>query len=118
MTATDTDTLTAQATLAITKTDGVTSVTAGTTDTYTVVVSNTGPSDATNLSVVDTLPSQGLTNISSPNLPVGVTFTAASDSWTLASLPAGQSVTLQLCRHRAFGSHRHDLRQHGLGQRC
>ena len=84
----------AHATLAITKTDGVTSVTAGTTDTYTVVVSNTGPSDAANLSVVDTLPSQGLTNISSPNLPSGVTFTAASDSWSLASLPAGQSVTL------------------------
>ena len=71
-------------------------MTAGTTDTYTVVVSNTGPSDATNLSVVDTLPTQGFSNISSPNLPSGVTFTAASDSWTLASLPAGQSVTLQL----------------------
>ena len=96
VTATDSDSLTAHATLGITKTDGVTSVTAGTTDTYTVVVSNTGPSDASNLSVVDTLPTQGFTNISSPNLPSGVTFTAASDSWTLASLPAGQSVTLQL----------------------
>ena len=96
VTATDSDTLAAHATLGITKTDGVTSVTAGTTDTYTVVVSNTGPSDASNLSVVDTLPSQGFTNISSPNLPSGVTFTAATDTWTLASLPAGQSVTLQL----------------------
>ena len=62
---------------------------AGDPDTYTVVVSNTGPSDATNLSVVDTLPAQGFTNISSPNLPSGVTFTAATDSWSLASLPAG-----------------------------
>ena len=69
---------------------------AGTTDTYTVVVSNTGPSDASNLSVVDTLPTQGFTNITSPNLPAGVTFNAATDTWTLASLPAGQSVTLQL----------------------
>src|ERR1019366_9075587 len=96
VTATDTDTLNAQATLGITKTDGVTSITAGATDTYTVVVSNTGPSDAQNLSVVDTLPTQGLTNISSPSLPAGVTFTAATNTWSLASLPAGQSVTLKL----------------------
>ena len=44
VTATDTDSLDPQATLAITKTDGVTSVVAGTTDTYTIVVSNSGPS--------------------------------------------------------------------------
>src|SRR6202034_3732912 len=96
VTATDSDSLSPHATLGITKTDGVTSIAAATTDTYTMVVSNTGPSDAANLSVVDTLPSQGFTNISSPNLPSGVTFTAASDSWTLASLAAGQSVTLKL----------------------
>ena len=65
-------------------------------DTYTIVVSNSGPSDASNLSVVDTLPTQGLTNISSPSLPSGVTFTSATDTWTLASLASGQSVTLQL----------------------
>ena len=96
VTATDTDTLSAQANLTITKTDGVSSIVAGTPDTYTIVVSNTGPSSASNLSVVDTLPAQGLTNISSPNVPSGVTFTAATDSWTLATLPAGQSVTLEL----------------------
>ncbi len=96
VTATDSDSLTPHATLAITKTDGVTSVTPGTTDTYTVVVSNSGPSDAASLSVVDTLPTQGLTNISSPNLPAGVTFNAATDTWSLASLASGQSVTLQL----------------------
>src|ERR1019366_3942707 len=79
--ATDTDTLNAQATLGITKTDRVSSITAGPSDTYTVVVSNTGPSDAQNLSVVDTLPIQGFTNISSPSLPAGVTFTAATDTW-------------------------------------
>jgi uncharacterized repeat protein (TIGR01451 family) len=96
VTATDSDSLTSHATLAITKTDGVTSVTAGAGDTYTIVVSNSGPSDASNLSVADTLPAQGFTNISSPNLPSGVTFTAATDTWTLTSLPSGQSVTLQL----------------------
>ena len=96
----------------------MTSVTAGTTDTYTVVVSNTGPSDAANLSVVDTLPSQGLSNISSPNLPAGVTFTAATDTWTLASLPAGQSVTLQLAGTVPSGATGSTYVEHGLGQRC
>ena len=42
--ASDTDTLTPQADLAITKTDGVTSAVPGTPDTYTIVVSNAGPS--------------------------------------------------------------------------
>ena len=42
-TATDTDTLTPQADLQITKTDGKTTVVPGTSDTYTVVVTNVGP---------------------------------------------------------------------------
>ena len=42
--ATDTDTLTPQADLAITKSDGVTSVAPGQPTTYTIVVSNNGPS--------------------------------------------------------------------------
>ena len=58
VTATDTDTLSAQATLTITKTDGVTSVVAGNYRHLHIVVSNTGPSDAANLSVVDTLPTR------------------------------------------------------------
>ena len=96
VTATDTDTLTAQSGLTITNSDGVSSVVAGTADTYSVVVTNTGPSNASALSVVDTLPSQGLTNISSPGMPSGVTFNAGIDTWSLASLAAGQSVTLEL----------------------
>ena len=88
--------MSAEATLAITKTDGLSSVVAGTPDTYTIVVSNAGPSDASNLTAVDTLPIQGFTGLSSPNLPAGVTFHAATDTWTLASLPAGQSVTVEL----------------------
>ena len=96
VTATDTDTLSPKANLAITKTDGVSSVVAGTADTYTIVVSNTGPSDASNLSVADTLPAQGFTGVTSPNLPAGVTFNSGTDTWTLASLASGQSVTLEL----------------------
>jgi uncharacterized repeat protein (TIGR01451 family) len=41
--ATDSDTLTPQADLSITKTDGVTSVVPGTVDTYTITVTNNGP---------------------------------------------------------------------------
>jgi uncharacterized repeat protein (TIGR01451 family) len=93
--ATDTDAL-AQANLTITDTDGVTSVAPSSPDTYTIVVTNTGPSTASNLSVVDTSPSQGLTNVSSPSLPAGVTFTPAADSWSLPALASGQSVTLEL----------------------
>ncbi len=51
--ATDTDTLTPEADLAITKTDGVLGVTAGQTTTYTIVASNAGPSDASAATVID-----------------------------------------------------------------
>src|SRR5262249_7617171 len=56
-TATDTDTLTPRADLAITKDDGVTSVVPGTSTTYTIVVSNKGPSTAVNQAVTDLFPS-------------------------------------------------------------
>ena len=56
--ATDTDTLNPSADLAITKTDGVTTYTPGNTVTYTVVVSNAGPSTATGATVADTKPGQ------------------------------------------------------------
>jgi uncharacterized repeat protein (TIGR01451 family) len=98
--ATDTDTLTPQANLGITKTNGTTSVTAGGTTTYTIVASNTGPSDAPGSTVADTFPASitgvtwtcvgagggtcpanGTGNINAAvNLPVGgsVTFTAVA----------------------------------------
>ncbi|MEQ1644850.1 MAG: hypothetical protein ABL959_15480, partial [Pyrinomonadaceae bacterium] len=98
--ATDTDTLTPQANLGITKTDGVASVTAGGSTTYTITASNAGPSNATGATVADTFPAaitgvtwtcvgagggtcpaNGTGNInSSVNLPAGgsVTFTAVS----------------------------------------
>src|SRR5439155_1680199 len=54
--ATDTDTLRPQNDVSVTKTDGVDSVVPGTSTTYTIVVSNTGPSTATNVAVSDPLP--------------------------------------------------------------
>ena len=54
--ASDTDTLTPQADLAITKTNTVTAVVPGTADTYIIVVSNNGPSAVSGASVADALP--------------------------------------------------------------
>src|SRR5205823_14559175 len=58
--ASDTDTLTPQAELAITKTDGVASVSAGGSAIYSIVATNSGPSAATGATVTDTAPA-GLT---------------------------------------------------------
>ena len=54
--AVDNDTLTPQNDLSITKTDGVTSAVPGGSVTYTVVATNSGPSDATGATVADTFP--------------------------------------------------------------
>ena len=54
--ATDTDTLTPQANLGITKTNGVTQVNAGANTVYTIVASNAGPSAAPGSTVADTAP--------------------------------------------------------------
>src|SRR5213078_3008585 len=62
-TGSDTDDVTRVADLAATKSDGVGSVVAGTSTTYTVTVTNGGPSDVTGATVSDPLPT-GLTFIS------------------------------------------------------
>ncbi len=53
---TDTDTLTPQADMGVTKTDGVASVVPGLTTTYTITVTNTGPSNSVNATVQDLFP--------------------------------------------------------------
>src|SRR5262249_22453476 len=57
-TASDTDSVATSADLSVTKSDGVSSVTAGdgVTWTYVIHVANSGPSDATNVSLSDTWP--------------------------------------------------------------
>ncbi|MFL6232996.1 MAG: hypothetical protein ACJ76N_07670, partial [Thermoanaerobaculia bacterium] len=54
--ATDTDTLQPQVDVQINKTDGVTTVTAGGSVTYTITSSNAGPSDAPGTTITDTFP--------------------------------------------------------------
>lgn len=56
-TSTDTNTLAPRADLSITKTDSIDPVIAGNNLTYTITVSNAGPSDTVNVIVTDTLPS-------------------------------------------------------------
>ena len=81
--ATDTDTIVRVADLSITKTDGLTSVTPGNAVTYTIVVSNAGPSDVVGATVAD-------------RFPVGLTV----GSWTCEAT-AGSS-----CTTAASGSNR------------
>src|SRR5262249_1994278 len=64
--ATDTDTLTLQADLKVTVTDGVRTVTRGQSYTYTIVVTNNGPGYVTGARVSDTFPA----------VFTGVSFTA------------------------------------------
>ena len=92
--ATDTDTLAASADLAITKTDGVTTATAGGSVTYTITASNAGPSNAPGATVADTFPAS-LTCTWTCVGAGGGTCTAAgagniNDS---VNLPSGGSVT-------------------------
>ncbi len=77
--ATDLDTPNPLADLAITNTDPTGTYTAGTTITYTVVVSNNGPSAAVGAPVVDDLPA-GIT---------GDTWTASASAGASASGPSG-----------------------------
>jgi uncharacterized repeat protein (TIGR01451 family) len=93
--ATDSDTLAPQADLSITKTDGVTAVTAGGTVTYTITASNAGPSTATGATVADTLPA-ALTGATWTCAGAGGGTCTTSGSGNIndtVNLPVGGSVT-------------------------
>jgi len=95
--ATDTDSVTAQvADLSITKTDGVTSVTAGGSTTYLVTASNAGPQAANGVTVADTLPAYLSGAIWSSIAAGGATGNATTGTGNISDvidLPAGASVT-------------------------
>ncbi|MFL6195204.1 MAG: beta strand repeat-containing protein, partial [Thermoanaerobaculia bacterium] len=92
--ATDTDTLTPQANLGITKTDGVTTATPGGSVTYTITASNAGPSNAPGSAIADTFPAS-LTCTWTCSGAGGGTCTAAGSGNIndAANLPSGGSVT-------------------------
>jgi len=96
--AVDDTTLTPQADLSITKTDGQTSDIPGTSVTYTIVVSNAGPSNAPSVTVTDTLPTT-LTGATWTCVGTGGGTCTASGSGDIsdsANLPAGGNVTYTL----------------------
>ena len=97
--ATDTDTVGSIADLAITKSDGVASVTSGTSTTYTIVVSNNGPSGVTGATVSDILPaaisSDAFTAVGSGGAS-GFTASGSGNINDTVDLPAGSTITYTL----------------------
>ncbi len=89
--ASDIDTLTPEASLVITTTDGVRSVVPGTTDTYIVTVSNEGPSTVTGAQVSD-LFSSDMTGVTWSD---GIT-THTGDLLTTVTLTPGAIVTFMV----------------------
>ncbi len=92
--ATDTDTLTPQADLGITKTDGVTTATAGGSVTYTITASNAGPSNATGATVADTFPASLTCTWTCVGAGGGTCTASGSGNLNdTVNLPSGGSVT-------------------------
>jgi uncharacterized repeat protein (TIGR01451 family) len=92
--ATDIDALGASADLAITKTDGVTTATAGTSVTYTITASNAGPSTATGATVADTFPASLTCSWTCAGLAGGTCAAAGAGNINgTVNLPVGGSVT-------------------------
>jgi uncharacterized repeat protein (TIGR01451 family) len=92
--ATDTDTLTPQADLSVTKDDGKTTAVPGTSDTYTITVSNSGPSTVSSFTLTDPVPAALLNPVF--GLPSAGSYDPATGVWSGLSLGTGQSVTITL----------------------
>ncbi len=91
--ATDTDTLSPMADLAITKSDGVTMATPGGSTTYTIVASNSGPSNAT-ATVADTFPASLTCNWTCAGAGGGTCTASGSGNINdSANVPVGGSAT-------------------------
>ena len=88
--ATDTDTLTPQVDVAVTKDDSVATVAPGTMTTYLISVTNSGPSTATGVTVSDPLPT-GTTGATWSGSNGSAGSGALSD--TIATLAPGDAVT-------------------------
>src|SRR5208282_1329826 len=95
-TASDTDTLTPQADLSITKTDGVTSAAPGTSTVYTIVVSNAGPSTAVAQAVTDDFPAAitavSWTAVASAGSSVAAASGSSNIATTVTLLPGGTAI--------------------------
>jgi uncharacterized repeat protein (TIGR01451 family) len=94
-TATDVDALTPQADLALTKTGSPDPVPPGGVLTYILTVANAGPSDATSVTLVDSLPT-GVTFASSVPGPPACTLAGATVTCDLGTLPAGANAVVTI----------------------
>lgn len=93
--ATDSNALVPLADLRITKTDGVTTLEVGSTTVYTIVASNTGPSDVAGATVTDTFPPActGAAWVCSGSVGGACTASGNGNINDTVALPAGASVT-------------------------
>lgn len=95
--ATDTNTLAAAADLSISKSNGTTTVTAGGPISYTIVVSNLGPSPVTGATVADSFAGLPLTGITWSSVAAGGasgnTANGAGNIAETVNLPLGSSIT-------------------------
>jgi len=100
--ATDTDTLTPEADLSLVKSDGKDSVVPGTNTTYTISVTNNGPSTISGAQVSDVLPA-GTTFVSATN---GATYDPGTNtvSFTTGTLITGGTTSFDLAIAIAPGS--------------
>ena len=100
-TATDIDEPNIQADLSITKDDGTAQYVPGSTLTYTVTVSNAGPSDAPNATVSDPIPAQIASwTWTCQSVSGGASgcdgYSGSGDFTDVVNLPAGASITYQV----------------------
>ncbi len=114
--ATDTDALTPQADLYVTKTDGITMVLPGNSNTYTIVFGNVGPSNATGVTIQDNFTPLFSSIIWRCEGAGGAVCPASSGSGNISAivnLPAGSNLTYHATctikpdRHRQPGEYRH-----------
>jgi uncharacterized repeat protein (TIGR01451 family) len=92
--ATDTDTLSPNANLAITNTDGVTTATPGGSVNYTITASNTGPSNAPGSTVADSFPASLTCSWTCVGASGGTcTASGSGNINNTVNLPSGGSVT-------------------------
>jgi uncharacterized repeat protein (TIGR01451 family) len=91
---TDVDTLTPQVDLVVTQTDGKTSVVPGTSTTYTITVTNNGPSTVSSFTMTDVIPAQLLN--ATFGTPSSGTYNNITGVWSGLSLGAGNSVRITL----------------------
>ena len=95
-TATDTDSVTVKADLKVTVTDGKTAAAPGTKDTYTIVVTNVGPSNIAGAVIQDRFPSTftGVTfTATQSGGATGFTSSGSGDVAQTVAMPAGSKIT-------------------------